>query len=176
MRVTEELTQKERTFAKLPHEVSSLQEALLRATKGLISSHATMTENEEMYAVFDEDTAVDACAMLLVGFARLSSSICYRAIEERERILLLITGKRRVAGKPLSHRDLLPEDADLRAVLERLLGENDMAYLFSEKSDTLCLTVSFPRFLADHYDLCAVDSERVGERVYKIMLLLTDRK
>jgi hypothetical protein len=177
MKVKEELTQKgEAPFKKLPHEVSSLQEALIRAVKGLINSRAVMTESEEMYAVFDEDTAVDAISMLLVGFARFSSSICCRTVEEKERILLVIIGKRRVEGEPLSHRDLLPESADLRALLERLLRDNDMAYLFSEEGDTLSLTVSFPRFLADRYDLCAADSERVGKRVYRIMLLLTDRK
>ncbi|MBE6655499.1 MAG: hypothetical protein E7609_01345 [Ruminococcaceae bacterium] len=157
---------------RLPHEVVSLLRALHRAARGLLDSDATLNASEEMYAVFEEESGVCALAILCVGFSRYARSLAFSAEETPHKILLRLTGVRRKDGDSLDYRDILPEREACRRALDSFLTQNRMAYEFAEREGELCLTVAFPRFLADSYDVCAVDAENICGTFYNVMLFL----
>ena len=163
------ITQKTR---KCPHEVISLLRTWQRAVSRLLDSRATLLLSEEMYAVFDEASASCALAGLSIGFCRCASAPVLSAEEMPRKILVSMKGKRRLAGAPLTFRDLLPENAEHRGALEMLMAQSAITYELYEEGDGVCLRVAFPRFLADRFDVCAVDAEDVCNRFYDMMLYL----
>ena len=158
---------------RLPHEVSPLLRALCGAFKGLLDSHATLIEKEEMYAVFEEKSTAAALSILSIGLSRLATRLTVSAEEQSHKILIRVSGERRTAGGALSYRDLLPKREKCRLALEGALAANCMMYELKEDGHLLSLTVSLPRFLADRYDVCAVNNESICNIFYDMMLFLS---
>lgn len=159
--------------ARDPHEVRSLLRAVHYAMSGLLDSRASLTKIEEMYAVFEEASAVCALAVLLVGFSRHASDAVLTAEERPHTILLHIHGRRRKRKQVLTFRNLLPGKRAHKMALDRWLTKNRSTYCLATEGDVLTLTVSFPRFLSDNYDVSAVSEEDTWDRFYDIMLLLS---
>ena len=169
----EMITQSVTAGMRLPHGTHALLHAWHRALTLLIDHRATLLETEEMYAVFEEKSASYALAMLSVGFARYASDIVLGAEELPDKILLRLTGKRRKAGARLAQKKLLPERKDCCALLEDYLARSGMAFALEQAGDTLSLSICMTRFLAERYDVYAVDSENLCARFYDAMLFLS---
>ena len=84
--------------ARRPHEVISLLRGMHSAVKILLDPRATLPETEEMYAVFEEKSAVCALTALFVGFARYASINTLTAEEQPRKIFLHLKGDRRTGG------------------------------------------------------------------------------
>lgn len=159
--------------ARRPHEVISLLRGMHRAVKILLDPRATLPETEEMYAVFEEKSAVCALTALFVGFARYASINTLTAEEQPRKIFLHLKGDRRTGGNALDYRDLLPKREAHKAMLDRWLDKNVISYELTDYEGALTLTVALPRFLTDTYDVCAVDADDVCDTFYDVMLLFS---
>ena len=158
-----------KTKKRLPQEVRALLDALHYATKRLLNSGVTCSNEKEMYAIFAEESTVDAFAFLLIGLARYTTIEQIEAEETESRILIRVAGKYRVAHEPLTYRDLLPAKEEDRATLERDLRFNRMTYQTEEREGAPLLTVSLPRYRVDDCDVCAVNKEETRTRIYCVM-------
>lgn len=158
---------------RCPHEVRSLLQGLHYAAASLLDSRATLIETEEMYAVFEEGSAVWALAALLVEFSLHASINTLTAEEHPRKIFLRVTGDRRTKGKALDYRDLLPKREAHKEILDCWLDRNFISYELTDYEGALTLTVALPRFLTDTYDVCAVDADDVRAAFYDVMLLLS---
>lgn len=162
----------ERTDTRLPYELGSVLAVLGDATAALIDETASYTGGEEIYAVFDAGELLTVYAYLTVALARYASHLTLEAIEESRRILLLVRGRRRNAHLHVSATALLPECTARRAELLCFLRENGMAFDLREEEDALTLVLSLPRFLTDHYDVCAVKPKEVYELLFEALCRL----
>ena len=158
---------------RLPHGTNALLHAWHLALVHLIDSRATLLEAEEMYAVFEEKSASYALAMLSVGFARYASDIVLCAEELPDKIVFRLTGVCRKAGTHLSQNNMLPKSKERRTLLEDYLSRSGMAFFLSQEENTLSLSIVFSRFLAERYDVRAVDAESLYCTFYDAMLFLS---
>lgn len=167
-----------RTLApvRVPHEVCALMRALWHATRSLLDSEARLTEREEMYAVFEENSFVFAYAILSIGMAKHAAHLVLDSCETPTQILLSLQGHRRTAGEPLSFSALLPEEEAHRARLTECLHQNGMEYALTEKEGELTLTLAAPRFLSEKYTVCAVNAAHVLDRFYDAMRVLAGQE
>jgi hypothetical protein len=158
-----------------PHEVISLLHALHHAGGNLLDGGLTLALPDEMYAVFEERSAVSAFAFLFVRLAGRASLEELTAEERARRIYIRISGKCRIKGQMLTESDLVPEREEDKALFDRLLARNRMAYVLKEKDGAFSLTVSLPRFLADDHDAFAVNANEAYDSFYDVMLHLAGK-
>lgn len=164
--------QKKRADTHLPHELSAMLAALGNATAAFVDETATYACEEEMYAVFDTHELTTAYTYLVVAFSRYASHLSMQAVEEPRRILLCVRGNRRIKGTPVSSTALLPERAECRAELLRILQEGGMAFDLRAEADALTLVIALPRFLTDHYDVCTVKNKEICEALLNALCRL----
>ncbi len=162
-----------RAGKRLPHGINALLRAWHCAVASLLDSRAVLLETEEMYAVFEEESASYALAMLSVAFSRYAQAIVLDAEEQSNRILLRLTGAPRKAGVRVTQENMLPARQACRPVFEDFLARSGMAYSLTQTDDALCLSVALPRFLADRYDVCAKDTSDLCDVFYDAMLFLS---
>ena len=165
-------TQPPCTAQRVPQSMGPFLSAFHRAVRGLLDADVSLRLAEDMYAVFEMESAVYALAFLAVGFSRHARMTEITAEEQPRKIGLHITGECRVAGKSLSYGVLLPEGEMCCRLLDDCLTQNRMACVASEQDGRLSLHIVFPRFLADEYNISAVDADDVRNRFYDAMLVL----
>ena len=158
-----------------PHEVVSLLRALHHASANLLDGGLALNLPDEMYAVFEERSTVCAFAFLFTKLVGRASRGELTAEERARRIYIRLYGKCRVKGDNMTERDLVPESEVDKALLDRLLERNRMAYVLKGKNGAFSLTVSLPRFLADDYDAYAVNEEEAYESFYDVLLHLAGK-
>ena len=136
------------------------------AMASVLNSDVVCEPCEDLYAVLDEESFLEAFAFLGIGIGRYLSHPKLFAEEGESQILIHLAGRLRLADRVPTVSDLLPERADCREHLAHAMRKNGMAYELSADRTAATLTVSLPRFRAQKY----VASEFTAEEVCKLFL------